>query len=149
MIAWLSRQSLPRFLGILLGNSRELEIRLAEKDREIERLAAEIEWWRAQYTALTDSFLLARGNRPVDPAAVTPATNGARPVPAVEKYAVDVEAERVMEMLYYRPQDFMLRVEELEHSQSPRDQEILRRVKRRIDETPEPSNDGVVIGPAA
>lgn len=146
LAAWFARQSLPRFLGLLFGNGRELERLLEARDREIDRLREDVNWYRSQYVALTDSFLLSRGNRPVgdarDEAVTTGTTKTA--VTMAERLAADIEVEKMMELLIYQPTELNVKVEGLIHSTRPRDKEVLRRFQIRLGDMPE-SNDGVVV----
>jgi len=143
-----ANQSLPRILGLLFGNTRDLEARIADRDAVIERLKSDIEWYRQQNIALQDSFLLSRGNKPtVAEAPPPPLEQPTRVIGRAESLAVEIEADKLVELMFYDPQEMEAKVEDLTKSNRARDKEILKRLEVRLAEMPPDSPfDGVVIG---
>lgn len=145
--AWLSRQSIPRLLGVLFGNVHDLEARLRDQDAEIKRLCDDIEWWKTQHTALTNSFLLSRGDRPLSAEPPAPPVERPPRFTPGEQLAVEIEAEKLAELMIYDPAEMQVRVEDLLRSPQRRDKEILRRLDMKLALMPldDGPHDGVVI----
>lgn len=137
--AWLGRQSLPRLLGLLVGNTRDLEqqlilqeaqwhARLEDRDRYITWLEGQVETFQKQLTAFQNSLLVSKNMLPTEP--VTTA-------PSIQERAVNMQLPEVRmtvlagldelkEMYLYRPKEAEEKIKDLEVSQRPIDKEIHR-----------------------
>lgn len=143
--AWLARQSLPRLLGLLFGTTRELEQRLDDKDRIIGSILEQVEWWKRRYVALEDSYLLSQGHRPTD--IVLPPTPPSSVSRNSNQHGINVEVDKLMELMSIKPLEADERVADLIRSTRPRDKEILRRFMLQFQQLPpiDDPNSGVII----
>jgi hypothetical protein len=168
--AWVGRQSLPRLLGILFGNTRELETRLAdqtfqherdlkakddeisrilqEKDVEVSYLYARIEKIEDQLIGLQNSVLLSRGmvtsHAASTPDAKPPAPKMHVTPSAIDSIAINAEVDRLQEMWHYRPMEFQETIGDLLAQGGNHNKLILERINKWLDEIPE-IEEGVVV----
>src|SRR5512143_3201842 len=125
---WVSRQSLPRLIGLLVGNTRNLEEAIVKAEAEIVRLRAEAiekesrlrceaveeltrtrleakereEKWSARFDALADSVLMNRGMLPATPETremVSAPQQPIEPQNSPRQMELEAEADKLLEML--------------------------------------------------
>lgn len=148
--AWLSLQSLPRLLGLFVGNTRDLErqlanleremnTRLEEKDVQIAFKDRELKWWRKRYGRLTDSVLLRQGMRPVFGTEIPTTANRSSAVStapsrivSTRSIEIDTEADRLLEMMQRGDAGVYERIDDLAVSSNQKDREVLKRFYSRI-----------------
>lgn len=138
--AWLSKQSLPRFLGLLVGDTRALEARLADKDKEIEWLRARLD---AQYPVASEASGSLDLQLPVKSSPLP--TSIQRNVNPILSHAL--ELDQLKELFLYSPQEVLQKIGDLQANPTPRNKQILVEYEKwldslKIDDTP---RDGVVI----
>jgi len=132
--AWVARQSTSRLLGLLVGNTRDLETRIAEKDQLLQRQNEELNWWRDRYGSLSDSVLLRQGMLPASGTPV-PTTQRSAPGSATQvnrivsarSIELDTEADRLLEAMQRGDKDVLERIDDLAASPRQKDKEVLKR----------------------
>lgn len=167
--SWIARQSFPRLLGLLVGNTRELEQALARAESEAiyfqweaaslrKETQKEIEWWRTRYQELSDSVLLSKGILPTSAEARNAVTGQSQFVQTGEprispkQLELEAEADKLIEMLQ-RGDVFALqeKIEDMLASGRPNDKRILQLYAKREQELSGFERDaeigmGVIIG---
>lgn len=151
--AWVGRQSLPRTLGLLVGNTRDLELRLKEKeeysqillkekDARIEYLETQVAKLQDHSIALQDSYLIGKGMLPTQPEAKATQQNYSPKTTSTvlpgEKYAIESMLDELKEIFVLRPQEAQERYDDLLATGRPRDKEIARRFALWLDAFPDP-----------
>lgn len=144
--AWLNKQSLPRILGLLLGNTRDLELRLIDKQKEVDYLKSQVDKWQNQCIAFQDSSLLSKGMKPTTPVenqTPQPNTQIKSTLPG-ESLAIASEIDRLTEVWKYRPNDLEDEINDLLAVNTPRNKMIVERFTAYLQSIPS-DEQGVVI----
>lgn len=169
--AWVSHQSVPRLLGLLLGNTRELETALAKAEEEVLRVRSEAakeqtllrseadkreQFWQTKFGELSDSVLLSKGLLPMSlEARELASAHGSKviePKNSVKQMELEIEADKLLEMLQHG--DFTAlqnQIEDLLQSNQPKDKRILqlyaqREAQLQVFEKNADIGMGVVVG---
>lgn len=144
--AWLGKQSLTRLLGLLVGNTRDLELRLIDKDKEIDWLRSQLIDSQKQLISFQDSVLLSKGMIATQSSASKNNGNGHQTVTYApgERLAIEDEIDRLRDMLIYKPGEVEEALDDLLATNTPRNKEIVRRFTEWVDAIPD-VDDGVVI----
>jgi len=150
-IAWVMHQSTSRLLGLLLGNTRELETALAKAEGEVLRVRSEASkeqallrneadrrerFWQTKFSELSDSVLLSKGLLPMSTEARKLASAHSskviEPKNSVKQMELEIEADKLLSMLQHG--DFVAlqnRIEDLLQSGQPKDKKILQLYAQR------------------
>lgn len=152
---WLSQQSLPRLLGLFVGNTRDLErqlanleremnTRLEEKDAQLAFKDRELKWWRKRYGRLTDSMLLRQGMMPVFGTEIPTTANRSTKtstapsrIVSARSIEIDTEADRLLEMMQRGDAGVFEKIDDLGASSNQKDREVLKRFNARLIEQEE------------
>jgi len=155
---WLSKQSLPRLIGLFVGNTRDLEQRLMsesiendrlllEKDKEIDYLKSRIGYLEKKFGELQDSILLGKGMSISSDSSLHRNDNGfktvVRPTPNIN-FAMASEVDRLWDIMLHRPGDISIELENLLASHKPNKMEIYKQFVNRVNEIPD-NDEGVII----
>jgi len=151
-LSWLGRQSLPRMLGLLFGNTRELEKSLERAEGELSRLRGEYvcreaaskaqlieeaerafareSVLNARFDALVDSQLMSRGMLPMTAEARgLTSGQGHKPIEprnSPRQMEMEAEADRLLEMLQRGDMAALNeKVEDMLQSNRPQDKRVL------------------------
>lgn len=151
-ITWVSNQSVPRLLGLLFGNTRELEIALVKTEVEIVRVRREAEteikrlrdenkereaFWQSGFRELSDSVLLSKGLLPLsrDARDLVSSQSGSKvvePKNSVKQMELEIEADKLLEMLQHGDYAALQnRIEDMLQSNQPKDKRILQLYAQR------------------
>jgi hypothetical protein len=144
--SWLGKQSLTRLLGLLVGNTRDLELRLVDKNGEITWLRTQLINSQSQLQAFQDSILTSKGMLSTSPLATKSNNNQGQTINYApgEKLAIENEVDKLRELLIYKPDEIEEAVADLLATNTPRNKEIVRKFYIWIETMPD-SNDGVII----
>lgn len=144
--------SLPRVIGHLLGNSRDLEriiserdLLIAQKDAETAWLREQVKFWSERCLEFQDSVLLSKGMRQTRPVAPQNGREIGSTVPGPsQRMAIDTEVDKLKEMLIYRPSEVNERLSDLEAVNTPFTKEVVRQFYAYV-ESVSADSAGIVI----
>jgi hypothetical protein len=142
--AWFS---IPRLVGLLLGNSRDLESQIDDKNKEIEYLKSQIDRWQNQCIAFQDTTLLGKGMRATVSSSNNQSTTQTKQIKTnvpSENLAIAAELDRLIDVLIHRPKDIEDTIKDLEAQPNPRNKIILEKFYTYVEAMPD-TEQGVIV----
>lgn len=156
---WLGKQSIPRILGLLVGNTRDLENQIKSKDEaltsaillkdgEIIFLRKQLVKANKRLTFFQDSVLLAKGMKSTQKSQVwqKPESTVVAPTPG-QNMAIESEISRLQDVFIYRTNDIDQELADLLAINTPRSKMVYKRFVEWVDALPinDSATDGTVI----
>lgn len=145
---WIGKQSLSRFIGVLLGNTRELEIQITDREKQIEWLKERLSKTEEQLFGLQNSFLISKGMLPTSQAnsnvSNTPQYTSSNPGTNLD---LETGIDKLKDMYFHRPGEVDEALGDLLATGKPRDKEVVRRFALWVSELQieDKENEGTVI----
>jgi hypothetical protein len=156
--AWLGRQSLPRIIGLFLGNTRDLENQLKAKDEQLtlllkdknERiifLEEQVRFLSEHCKGIQDSYLISKGQLSSTPQNVSQPkqTETITKNAPIQTMAVNKEVMRLAEIMHYRPNDLNKELAPYETPRTPFEKEVHKLFYEYINRPEPPEEKGVII----